>query len=203
MLEAATPSVELTLTRKLSQSIGKASVLRKLNPVLIDGVIRVGGRLEKAQVSFEVKHPVIMPSKHHVTELNIRNYHQREGHCGSTQVLAAVRQKFWIIRGHSAVRRVVGNCLDCRRRNAQPGEQLMATLPPAQLASSDPPFSHVGVDYFGPLLVKQGRNHVKRYGCLFTCLVIRAVHIEIAHTLESDSFLCAYRRFGNTYRRFR
>ena len=53
----------------------------------------------------------------------------------------------------------------------------------------------MGVDYFGPLLVKQGRSHVKRYGCLFTCFSVRAVHIEIDHSLEADSFICAYQRF--------
>ena len=32
-------------------------------------------------------------------------------------------------------------------------------------------------------------------GCLFTCLKTRAVHIEVAHSLNSDSFLCAFVRF--------
>ena len=71
----------------------------------------------------------------------------------------------------------------------------MAPLPSARVAPTDPPFTHVGVDYFGPLFVKQGRSQVKSYGCLFTCLTMRAVHIEVAHTLEADSFICAYQRF--------
>ena len=58
-----------------------------------------------------------------------------------------------------------------------------------------PPFSHVGIDFFSPFLVKQGRSQVKRYGCIFTCLNIRAVHIEVAHLLDSDSFLNALHRF--------
>ena len=85
--------------------------------------------------------------------------------------------------------------MDCRKRNARPGEQIMAPLPAARVAPFNPPFTHVGVDYFGPLFVKQGRSEVKRYGCLFTCLTMRAVHIEVAHTLEADSFICAYQRF--------
>ena len=64
-----------------------------------------------------------------------------------------------------------------------------------RVAPSDPPFTYVGVYYFGPLFVKQGRSKVKRYGCLFTCLTMRAVDIEVAHTLEADSFICAYQRF--------
>ncbi|KAJ8049156.1 hypothetical protein HOLleu_01771 [Holothuria leucospilota] len=67
----------------------------------------------------------------------------------------------------------------------------MADLPPARVTSSNPPFTFTGIDYFGPLFVKVGRSHVKRYGCLFTCLTVRAVHIEVAHTLDTDSFLNA------------
>lgn len=53
----------------------------------------------------------------------------------------------------------------------------------------------LGSIYFGPYDVKQGRSTVKRYGVLFTCLTTRAVHIEIAHTLDTDSCLNAFRRF--------
>lgn len=58
-----------------------------------------------------------------------------------------------------------------------------------------PPFTSVGIDCFGPLQVRRGRSLVKRYGVIFTCLAIRAVHIEVAHSLDTDSFLMALRRF--------
>ena len=58
-----------------------------------------------------------------------------------------------------------------------------------------PPFSIVGIDYFGPMLIKHGRKTERRYGCLFSCLTTRAIHIEISHTLETDSFLSAFHRF--------
>jgi len=71
----------------------------------------------------------------------------------------------------------------------------MSELPTELVSDGHPPFCFTGVDYFGPLFVKQGRSHVKRYGCLFTCLTVRAVHIEIAHSLTTDSFIDALRRF--------
>lgn len=67
----------------------------------------------------------------------------------------------------------------------------MADLPESRVLGEKPPFTSVGVDYFGPFQVRRGRNHVKRYDVIFTCLAIRAVHLEITHSLSTDSFLLA------------
>ena len=58
-----------------------------------------------------------------------------------------------------------------------------------------PPFSSVGIDCFGPFFVKSGWSQEKRYGCIFSCSAVRAIHIEMLHSLESDSFLNALMRF--------
>ncbi|CAG2212564.1 unnamed protein product [Mytilus edulis] len=70
----------------------------------------------------------------------------------------------------------------------------MASVIDDQKIPDKPPFT-VGIDYFGPLNDKVGRSVVKRYGCLFTCLTTRAVHIEVAHSLTTDSFISAFQRF--------
>ena len=70
----------------------------------------------------------------------------------------------------------------------------MADLPRDRIEPSQP-FTYSAVDYFGPWLVKEGRREVKRYGVLFTCMSSRAVHIEIAHSMDTSSFINAYRRF--------
>ena len=71
----------------------------------------------------------------------------------------------------------------------------MADLPFERLEANKPPFTNTGIDYFGPIEIKQGRSVVKRYGVIFTCLVSRAVHLEIAHSLNTDSFLGVFSRF--------
>ena len=172
--------------------------MRKLHPFLDDvGILRVGGRLENALIKYEAKHPIILPYRHQATDLIISQHHQETGHLGQEYVLSSLHQFYWIIKGRSAVRRVISSCFQCKKLGAVRGEQLMADLPKERLMSGDPPFTNVGVDYFGPFYVRQGRSNVKRYGCLFTCLVVRAVHIEVVNSLDTDSFINALRRFIN------
>lgn len=71
----------------------------------------------------------------------------------------------------------------------------MADLPIDRVSADLPPFTHVGMDYFGPIDVKRGRGRVKRYGVIFTCLACRAVHLEVVHALDTDACINALRRF--------
>ena len=138
------------------------------------------------------KQPVKLPKRIVITDMIVRHYHHTEGHSGPHHVLS---QHYWIVNGLSAVKRILNKCIECRKQSAPLGEHLMAQLPEDRLQGDEPPFTYVGIDYFGPFLVKQGRSKVKRYGCIFTCLTSRAIHLEVAHTLETDSFLAVLLRF--------
>lgn len=110
-------------------------------------------------------------------------------------MLSELRQKFWIPSANTAIRKVIAKCVTCRRLHGQVGKQLMADLPQERVMPDDPPFTRVGADYFGPFEVKRGRTLLKKYGVIFTCLAIRAVHIELASSLDTDSCINAIRRF--------
>ena len=73
----------------------------------------------------------------------------------------------------------------------------MAPIPSFRFREPFRPFARVGVDYAGPIITKQGRGQrrEKRYICLFTCLQIRAVHLEVAFGLDTDSFIRSFKRF--------
>nr|XP_039252452.1 uncharacterized protein LOC120329740 [Styela clava] len=172
-----------------------APSMQKLNPVLIEGILRVGGRLQNAPIEFDLKHPIILPSNHHITQLIVREYHKSSHHCGASHTWNLLRQKFWIINGAVVVKRNIRNCIFCKKRNASMGKQFMADLPKERVTPDQPPFTCVGVDNFGPLLVKQGRSSVKRWGLIITCATTRAVHLEIVHSMDVNSFINGLRRF--------
>ena len=93
----------LVCNRRTDNHVRGDNSLRKLSPVLINDVLCVGGRLQWSSWSDTAKHLMILPSKHAITDMITQYYHELEGHAGSTQVLAAVRKKFWIVRGGTAV----------------------------------------------------------------------------------------------------
>ena len=73
--------------------------------------------------------------------------------------------------------------------------QKMASLPNDRLTSGEPPINRVGIDYLWPLYTKVDRPSPKLYGVIFTCLACRAVHLEVAYSLDKDFFLGAFSRF--------
>ena len=130
-----------------------------------------------------------------MTTLIIRHYHETSKHVGVQQVLATICERYWILKGHSTVKRALKACFVCKRQHAPLCAQQMAPLLDEQMTPDKPPFTFDGMDYFGLLNDKAGRSHLKRYGCLFTCLTSRSLHLEVAHSLTADSFIAAIQRF--------
>ena len=173
--------------------------LLKYCPFVSDGVMRIGGRLQRSTMTNDFKHPIVLPKRHHFTGLIIYHYHSELGHNASHYVMNSLRSRYHVIGQERTVRHYIKQtCMVCRNRNASFGTQLMAPLPPARVEAGRSAFENSGVDYMGPLDVKQGRSSVKRYCCVFTCLASRAVHLEMAYDLTTESFLMALRRFLST-----
>ena len=188
VIDALRSSRSTRQEKVMLRNTGSLGSIYKLKPFLgKDGMLRVGRRLENAPLAYEPKHQLLLPHNHHNSKLLIMEHHKSVGHFGQEYVLSRLRHKYWIIKGRAAVRKVLGGCLTCRKQNAVHGQQVMADLPADRLTPGESPFSYVGIDVFGPLYVKQGRSTVKHYGCLFSCLTMRASHIEVTESLQTDS----------------
>jgi hypothetical protein len=185
-----------TLMKKPKVAVKAGSKISPLDPFLDQkDILRVGGRLSRASMSYEVKHPVLIPRGSHLGKLIIGHHHQRVGHSGRGMTLNSIRQAgLWVVNARSAVAAYIMKCVDCRKLRGAPCLQRMSDLPVDRLESVAP-FTHSAVDYFGPFTVKAGRSNPKRWGVLYTCLTSRAIHIETANQLTTDSFLNSYRRF--------
>ena len=75
----------------------------------------------------------------------------------------------------------------------------MAPLPLARVQTLMRAFTRTSVGFGGHFITIQGigKRREKRYLCLFTCLATRAVHLEIANGLSTDSFLNAFYRMAS------
>jgi hypothetical protein len=179
----------------------QASRIADLNLQLVNGILCVGGRIDKAELPWEAKHPIILDHGHDITRLIVIHYHRKLIHARVEHVFNHIHEKYWILRGRSEVKNCTVKCLLCHRRRIQPFTQRMSSLPSTRLAGVSVPFQNVGLDYAGPFSVRIGRNRIeKHYICLFTCMYMQhactcSTHLEVAHSLEADSFIMALRRF--------
>ena len=168
----------------------------KLDPFLDeDNVLRVGGRLRRGEFPYAAKHQIILTSHHQSTKLLVQHLHGFHKHVGTEHLLSLTRQQYWIVGGRVLIKQTTRKCVTCQKKKAKPSQVKMADLPEYRITMSTPPFFYTGVDYFGPIMVKIRRSHDKRWGCIFTCLTTRAVHLEVSPSLESDDFINVLERF--------
>ncbi|XP_053392355.1 uncharacterized protein LOC128555028 [Mercenaria mercenaria] len=163
--------------------------------------MRCDARLTHARfLPYDVRYPIILLlRKSPVTRLHVKCFHEEGNHYGTNQRLAAMSSRYWLIGGREEIRDWENRCSKCKKLKAQALKQIMAPLPPIRLKKSMRAFTYSSVDYAGPFLTKQGRRKArqKRYLRLFTCRSSRAVHLEMAFGLDTDSFLNAFYRISS------
>ena len=175
-----------------NNSVSNTCSIAKLDPMLVDGLIRVGSHLQRAQIDSDTRHPIIFPKNHSIVNLITKFYHHVSGHSGLEYTLSLIRERFWVIKARPTVQKILSGCVSCRKQQAPAAEQKMASLPPDHTTPGKLPFSFTGVDCFGPFEVRHGQTRAKRYGLIFTCVTTQAVHNEVANLLDTESFINAY-----------
>lgn len=149
-------STELKELKTTGQIVTNKS-MRNLCPILDEmSLIRVGGRLLHANVNYEQRHPILLPSKHFVVRLIIEREHQRQLHAGPQAVLSNLRLCYWPIDGLRETKGVIRKCVRCFRCKPQTAEQQMGNIPKERFSMTIP-FHNTGVDFAGPFLVKPSK----------------------------------------------
>ncbi|XP_059051883.1 uncharacterized protein LOC131846565 [Achroia grisella] len=180
-----------------TQPLPRNSRIATLAPVLDeDGLLRIDSRIKRApDVCENAKSPIILDGRHHIARLLILHHHIQSAHAFNELILNEIRQRFWILRARNTIRSVVHTCMQCRRWKGKVIKPQTGDLPLERVDHSKRPFTHVGLDYFGPIVVTVHRRNEKRYVALYTCLVTRALHLEVVPSLSADAAIMSLRRF--------
>lgn len=182
-----------------AKPIPRNSKLYTLNPMLDkSGVLRISGRISKAQIYYDQSHPIILNRDNFLTTLIIEYEHRKNLHMGAQSLLYNIRTKFWILGGINTVKKVLRKCIICFRVKPKFSSTLMGELPEHRVIPTKA-FYNSGVDYAGPFYIKSSNLRrakiTKAYLCVFICMVTRAVHLEVVTDLSTECFLNALKRF--------
>jgi hypothetical protein len=174
--------------------IEKSSPLFRLDPYLAeDGFLRVRGRLHFSGLTYAEKHPIIVP-KGHFSVLLVRFQHYLMKHAGVALILTSLRNHYWVLGVRRIAKRVKKGCVACQRIDAPSCSQPMAPLPKVRVNQSLP-FAISGVDHAGPLYCVDDPRK-KYWILLFTCAVMRGVHLELVESVSCAETLLAIRRMA-------
>ncbi|GFU18969.1 integrase catalytic domain-containing protein [Trichonephila clavipes] len=162
-----------------------------------NSLLRVGGRLSNADLPFEAKHQIIIPSKHKFTKLLFEHVHKKFFHIGAQGLVHQIRMQFWPINGKGIARKTVHDCIACFRQKPTGVDQIMGNLPSERVTPSAL-FLNSGVDFCGPFQIKfkNQRKGIfsKVYVAIFVYLATKPIHLEAVTDLTTEAFIAALKR---------
>ena len=165
-----------------------------------EGLLRAHGRLENIRsLPQEMCKPIILPRNHPLVVLLLRHLHEQKCHCRYKSLVHETRKKYWIVGIQNAAKKLTSKCITCKKLRNKPLEQIEGQLPSPLVATGLPAFTNTAMDMFGPIQIKMNRKTRKEAQIIiFTCMTMRAIHLELVTDGSSDTFLMAFRRFGCT-----
>ena len=161
-----------------------------------DGILRSNSRLANAPVSTASKKPIILDGRNRIIRLFLELQHNFNGRVGVEQQTHIIQLNFWVLQCKTVMKKISNRCYECRRQRQLNSQPQMSDLPSYRFSVKPVAFKETGVDFFGPFEIYSQINTARKvYRCLFTCLMIRAVHIEATRNLQKESCIMAFQRF--------
>ncbi|XP_043062864.1 uncharacterized protein LOC122319547 [Drosophila yakuba] len=181
------------------RQLNAKSHLIRFSPFLDDyGVMRVGGRIEQSTLNYNAKHPILIPKDTQLAGLLVRYFHVSYLHTGVDATFSNLRQQYWILGARNLVRKAVFQCKSCFLQRKGTSNQIRGELPIPRVQASRC-FQHTGLDYAGPIAIKESKGRTPRIGkawfSIFVCLTTKALHIEVVSELTTQAFIAAFQRF--------
>ncbi|XP_035232403.1 uncharacterized protein LOC118204185 [Stegodyphus dumicola] len=155
------------------------------------GLIRVKTKILARDDEFGFKYPILLPSKHHIVQSLVLEYHKKNSHAGVQMLMSMIREEYWIISARQTIRSIIKKCITCKRFTTKSPSTIPIHLPLDRVRDART-FEVTEIDLCGPLIL---RKRTKAWVVLFTCAVYRAIHLEIVTSLSADCCSLALRRF--------
>ena len=167
-----------------------------------DGILRSKGRISKSIIQNpDVLNPILFGKSHHLTYLYILDAHLRLQHLGVQTTVNELRMKgIWVPKIRQAVKKVVDACVTCKKFNALAHKYPRLTDMHVSRMKFVIPYRHTGIDYSGHIFVyNETGQRSKMYILLYTCLNVRAIHLQLVPSLSTVDFVLAFQQFINIY----
>ena len=186
------------LSLKNNLPISKTSKLIKLGVILDEnGLIRIRGRIDNCSLTYEEKYPLVI-SECHFSKLLVRHTHESNFHSGISLTISLIRRRYWILNLRKLVKFTIKNCINCTRYRTSVSKYIPGQLPSYRF-DIDFPFTNTGIDYAGPITLRpfkcRGKMSCIGFIVIFVCLVTKAVNLELAMSIDTESFFLAFKRF--------
>lgn len=160
---------------KLRDWLDRSRAKARLYLYILDSeeILRVGVRLRHSDLKYEQKHQIILPQKHYITDLIIREAHVSLLHVGPQATLYHIRQRFWPVHAKNRIKQIIHQCIVCFKAKPKMFEHTQGDLLSDRFRPTRP-FANSGVDYYGPFWVKEKKceietNRRSMYLYLFVC----------------------------------
>ena len=107
-------SAKATQTLSLSHPLSSLAVYLDS-----EGLMRVGGRLQKAGLASYVTHPILLSVQSHITRLLVRTTHALTLHAGSTTVMSILAQTYHIPQLKRLLKKLSRECVTCQKHTPE------------------------------------------------------------------------------------
>ena len=178
------------------------TLVKNLNLFLDDNdLIRCKGRLGNCDyLNNDVRNPILIPKQSFLTELFVARAHLDCKHLGMATTLATIRKMgLWVPQGRTVVKSFLSKCITCRKLNTFAYKYPKVNDYVSDKVTYCRPFQNTGIDFTGSVSIKLGTEIVKMYILVYTCMNIRAIHLDLLPSMSCHDFLLSFIRFCNAH----
>ena len=159
-------------------------------------VIRCQSRVQFTLLKRQRDAPILADTESEFIRSYIKNVHVTNNCANVNFTLNVSRQDIHAHKLSALIKKVIGECLICRRYRAHPYRYPIQPVLPKERSLQDIPFTSTAVDYSGPHHIREGQEITKTWVCMFSCTTSRAIYLVLVDSLKSTTFLNALRELA-------